>query len=175
MKMKISKECKEQVKKLLEEFFEYNMDEKDIEEFIYCIQSKETSFFNYGIDKYYLFNWLIYDQIHKIWIKENKLPFIPNSNHSNYMKNIATKKKSKNSTTKSLPSSHTITKTTTTSQIRSLTCYLPYNPIITITKISKISTPIVSLQSKIKTQKSKNNLMRNFILKISNELKRKTS
>ncbi|RLG70336.1 MAG: hypothetical protein DRO04_02030 [Candidatus Iainarchaeum archaeon] len=77
--MKISKECKEQIKKLLEEFFEYNMDEKDVEEFIYCIQSKETCFFNYGINKYYLFNWLVYDQIHKIWIKENKPPFTPNS------------------------------------------------------------------------------------------------
>ena len=86
------------------------------------------------------------------------------------MKNIATKKKSKSSTTKSLLLLHTTTKTTITLQAKLLTCYLPYNPTITIVKIPKTSTPIVSSQSKIKKQ---NKLMRNFTPKISNELKKK--
>ena len=63
MKMKISKECKEQIKKLLEEFFECNIDEKDTETFISCIQHciyhKEFKAFDH----------LVYKQIWK------KLPF----------------------------------------------------------------------------------------------------
>ena len=50
MKMKIGKECKEQIKKLLEEFFECNMDKEDIKAFIsciqYCIHHKESKAFD---------------------------------------------------------------------------------------------------------------------------------
>ena len=76
--------------------------------------------------------------------------------------------KPKSSIIKSLPLLHITTKTTITLQAKLLTYYLPYNPTITIAKIPKITTPIVSSQSKIK-----NKLMRNFVFKISNELKKK--
>ena len=77
--------------------------------------------------------------------------------------------KQKSFTTKSLPLLHTIIKTTITLQIKSLTCYLLYNPTITIVKIPKNSYP----NSIISIKKSENKLMRNFIFKISNELKKK--
>jgi len=49
MKMKISKECKEQIKKLLEEFFECNIDEKDIEALIYYAYHRSFDAFDYLI------------------------------------------------------------------------------------------------------------------------------
>ena len=49
MKMKISKECKEQIKKLLEEFFECNIDEKDTETFIYYAYHENFDAFDYLI------------------------------------------------------------------------------------------------------------------------------
>ena len=49
MKMKISKECKEQVKKLLEEFFECSIDEKDIETLIYYAYHENFDAFDYLI------------------------------------------------------------------------------------------------------------------------------
>ena len=63
MKMKISKECKEQIKTLLEEFFECNIDDREnanilnVDTFIYYAQYKG----------YELFNWLVYDRIYRIW------------------------------------------------------------------------------------------------------------
>ena len=49
MKMKISKECKEQIKKLLEEFFECSIDEKDTETLIYYAYHKNFDAFDYLI------------------------------------------------------------------------------------------------------------------------------
>jgi len=47
--MKISKECKEQIKKLLEEFFECNIDKKDTETLIYYAYHENFDAFDYLI------------------------------------------------------------------------------------------------------------------------------